>query len=96
MRNRVLSFLIQLNNLNDLKIDVTPDRHPRPKKLEAIGVQLGPYTVAMTDYCLTARVYNRIFKVGRTIMDLAGAEKILSDHVSQAIQCCSLDRQLWV
>lgn len=50
---------------------------------------------AMAEYNLTARAYDRILKVARTIADLAAAECITSDHVSEAIQLRSLDRQLW-
>jgi magnesium chelatase family protein len=50
---------------------------------------------AMADLNLSARAYDRVLKVARTIADLAGTKEIKSEHVSEAIQFHSLDRQIW-
>lgn len=49
----------------------------------------------MTECSFSARAYDRILKVARTIADLADADAITSDHVSEAVQYNSLDPQLW-
>ena len=50
---------------------------------------------AMTHLDLSARAYDRIIKVARTIADLEGAENITPAHVSEAIGYRSLDRENW-
>lgn len=66
----------------DVKEFATPDLQGR-KLIET----------AMKELHLSARAYYKILKISRTIADLAGCEQIQSEHIAEAIQYRSLDRQ---
>lgn len=63
-------------------------------KVDTKGEEL--LRMAITKLGLSARAYDRILKVSRTIADLENEEDILPQHVGEAIQYRSLDRNLWM
>ena len=66
------------------------------KKYAAIDTQsLSMLKMAMERFNLSARAYDRILKVARTIADLEASEQIQSHHIGEAISYRNLDRESW-
>jgi magnesium chelatase family protein len=99
VRARVLQARqIQLERFSGKAIYCNAQMQPRwirkYCRLQAEGQKL--LEQAITRLGLSARGYDRILKVARTIADLDGAEQPERRHVAEAIQYRSLDRNLWV
>jgi magnesium chelatase family protein len=99
VRNRVINArAIQTNRFNGINnvfknADMTSCEIEKYCQLDEISKNL--IQKAMQRMGLSARAYDRILKVGRTVADLAGSENIKVEHISEAIQYRSLDREYW-
>lgn len=99
IRNRVIKArqIQSLRFVDNLLINNNADMASKEVrqycKLDNAGSEL--LKMAMTKLGLSARAYDRILKVSRTIADLEASENILPQHISEAIQYRSLDRELW-
>ena len=86
-----------------MDIPRNPGRHPEVysapnaitayDQLNEAGKQL--LKNAMEKLNLSARAYDRIIKVSRTIADLGNNQEIMVEHLAEAIQYRSLDRESW-
>jgi len=72
---------------------MTPSMQRRYCQLDETGGRL--LRTAMELRGLSARAYDRILKVARTIADLAESENITAEHISEAINYRNLDREGW-
>jgi len=99
VRERVIHAReIQLNRFKEMKdiyknADMTTKELRKFCRLDETCEEL--LKMAMTRLGLSARAYDRIIKVSRTISDLDNSENIQPRHISEAIQYRSLDRELW-
>ena len=99
IRERVVAARQRQHARFDGRRRVICNAHMGPKELKQFCA-LDDHTkemlqFAMTDMNLSARAYDRILKVARTIADLAESDRITADHIGEAIQFRSLDRQIW-
>lgn len=94
MKRVLASRLIQSKRFNRTKIFCNAQMNSRhiKKHCKIDGVSCNLLEAAIDKFGLSARAYNRILKIARTIADLAKEKDIQIDHISEAIQYRSLDR----
>ncbi|HSE98205.1 MAG TPA: ATP-binding protein, partial [Blastocatellia bacterium] len=98
IRSRVIAARrVQLERFRGEKIYSNAQMSPRLIRKYCV---IDPPSKTLLENCITrlglsARAYDRILKVSRTLADLEGKEAISADHVSEAIQYRTLDRNYW-
>jgi magnesium chelatase family protein len=71
--------------------------HRQTRKHCALGKEENELLhAAMNNFHLSARAFDKILKVSRTIADLAGSSDIKTEHIAEAIQYRSLDRDFFI
>ena len=88
---------IQLKRFKDAQIVCNAQMgHRQVRKFCVLGKDESELLkAAMTELNFSARAYDKILKISRTIADLAGSERIRTEHLAEAIQYRSLDREWW-
>ncbi|MCF6157863.1 MAG: ATP-binding protein [wastewater metagenome] len=106
MRKKVMAAReVQRKRFQDISLNdkrgqpVITNAHMNPKQIKKYCVLDNAAEAllhqAMTELEISARGYNKIIKVSRTIADMDESEMIRIEHVSEAIQYRNLDRSLW-
>jgi magnesium chelatase family protein len=87
---------VRYNDMNDVHSNAMMPSHMVKKICIVNEAGKTLLKTAMEKLGLSARAYDRILKVSRTIADLAGTEDIKIEHLAEAIQYRSLDREGWM
>ena len=99
IRERVVAARLRQQARFKRKPKITCNARMGPRELKEFCAldesTKGLLQTAMADWNLSARAYDRILKVARTIADLVESDTLRAEHVSEAIQFRSLDRQIW-
>jgi magnesium chelatase family protein len=100
IRDRVIAAReLQLERYTSKKVGIMNNAQLQPKALHTFchldNSSIAILKTAVEKLKLSARAYDRILKVARTIADLEQSENITATHLAEAIQYRSLDRENW-